>query len=155
MYEKALRGECGYTGGQPYWDWSLDVSTNETSMDVYSSPVFDPVTGFGGNGPYLDATAEQNVFGLTGRTGGGCVQDGPFTNVSFMVNYPGPATCLTRDFIPWIMNSFAQQTLVDHVLAQPDYTSFAKAIENVPDFNFPNIHGSGHFGIGGGVGDDW
>jgi tyrosinase len=153
MYEKALRNECGYTGGQPYWDWSLDVSsTNSSSMAVYSNPVFDPITGFGGNGPYLDATAEQNVFGLTGRTGGGCVQDGPFTNSSFMVNYPGPPVCLTRDFIPTIMNTFAQQSLVDGVLSQPDYTTFAKAIENVPDFNYPNIHGSGHFGVGGVLG---
>jgi tyrosinase len=63
MYEKALIEECGLPFGQPYWDWSLDVSTtNESSTAVYSSPVFDPVTGFGGNGPYLEASAAVNVF---------------------------------------------------------------------------------------------
>lgn len=50
------------------------------------------------------------------------------------------------------MNYFAQQVLVDHVLSQPDYTSFAFAIENVPSFDQPNIHGSGHFGVGGVLG---
>jgi len=151
-YEKALREECGYTGGQPYWDWSLDVSSsNESSTEVYESPVFDPITGFGGNGPYVFANASVNIFNLTGRLGGGCVENGPFTYPTFKVNYPTPH-CLTRDFIPWIMNSFAQQSLVDHVLAQPDYTTCVRAIENIPSFSEPNIHGSGHFGIGGVLG---
>lgn len=50
------------------------------------------------------------------------------------------------------MNSFADSKLVAKVLAQPDYTSFARAIENVPSFDQPNIHGSGHFGVGGVLG---
>lgn len=77
--------------------------------------------------------------------------DGPFTVDQFTVNVPTPQ-CLTRDFTPTIMNSFAQQSLVDVVLATPDYTAFARAIENVPSFDQPNIHGSGHFGVGGALG---
>lgn len=50
------------------------------------------------------------------------------------------------------MNTFAQQSLVDVVLATSDYTAFARAIENVPTFDQPNIHGSGHFGVGGALG---
>lgn len=50
------------------------------------------------------------------------------------------------------MNYFAQKALVGHVMSQPDYTSFAFAIENVPSFDQPNIHGSGHFGVGGVLG---
>jgi tyrosinase len=50
------------------------------------------------------------------------------------------------------MNTFAQQSLVDHVQSQPDYTSFARALENIPAFTEPNIHGSGHFGVGGVLG---
>ena len=46
------------------------------------------------------------------------------------------------------MNKFARQSLVDHVLAWPDYMTFARAIENIPNFSQPNIHGSGHFGVG-------
>lgn len=76
---------------------------------------------------------------------------GPFTYPGFKVNVPSTG-CLKRDFTPWIMNYFAQPALVDHVLSQPDYTSFAFAIENVPSFDQPNIHGSGHFGVGGVLG---
>lgn len=50
------------------------------------------------------------------------------------------------------MNYFARQSLVDHVQSQPDYTSFARALENIPQFTQPNIHGSGHFGVGGVLG---
>lgn len=76
---------------------------------------------------------------------------GPFAYPDFKINVPSTG-CLKRDFTPWIVNYFAQQSLVDHVLSQPDYTSFAFAIENVPSFDQPNIHGSGHFGVGGVLG---
>ncbi|KAF2646810.1 Di-copper centre-containing protein [Massarina eburnea CBS 473.64] len=151
-YEKALRTECGYTGGQPYWDWSLDAQpANLSSTKAYSTAIFDPTTGFGGNGDYMQPSVEQNPLNITGNTGGGCVKTGPFIPSAFTVNYPTP-DCLRRDFIPWIINSFADPKLVANVLAQKDYTSFARAIENVPSFDQPNIHGSGHFGIGGVLG---
>lgn len=128
-----------------YWNWSLDVSsTDNSSTAVYDSPVFDPVTGFGGNGPYVEATPEENTFNLTGRLGGGCVLDGPFIYPNFTLNRGG-AHCLTRDFLPPVMNTFAQQSLVDHVLASKDYTEFARRLENIPSFSEPNIHGSGKY----------
>ncbi|KAK0124192.1 hypothetical protein ONS95_009173 [Cadophora gregata] len=153
-YEAALRDECGYTGGQPYWDWARDADTvDPNSTAIFETDIFSPTVGFDGNGRYIkDTTPEQNPFGLTGRTGGGCVTDGPFAYPAFQINYPGPATCLTRDFIPTIMNTFAAQENVDVVMAQPDYTAFAKQIENEPIFSIPNIHGSGHFGVGGVLG---
>ncbi|KAF9889993.1 hypothetical protein FE257_006673 [Aspergillus nanangensis] len=150
-YEKALREECGYKGAQPYWNWSLDASSDNSSTAIYETEVFDAEVGFGGNGDYMSATPEQNPLNLTGHTGGGCVKDGPFSSKYFQVNYPEP-DCLRRDFIPWIMNTFAQQSIVDHVQSQPDYTTFARALENVPVFSQPNIHGSGHFGVGGVLG---
>lgn len=96
-------------------------------------------------------TAEENPLNITGGTGGGCVQDGPFVSSTFRLNFPGPS-CLRRDFIPWIMNTFADPKLVQNVLQQPDYTSFARTLENIPSFASPNIHGSGHFGVGGVLG---
>ncbi|KAL2863121.1 tyrosinase family protein [Aspergillus lucknowensis] len=151
-YEKALREECGYTGAQPYWNWSKDASTDSESAAIFETEIFDSCHGFGGNGAYVEITdPAENPFNLTGRTGGGCVQDGPFTSDKFMLNHPERG-CLKRDFIPWIMNTFAQQSLVDHVQSQPDYTSFARALENIPAFTEPNIHGSGHFGAGGVLG---
>lgn len=135
-----------------YWDWSLDASsTNNDSTAIYETAIFDPDHGFGGNGFYVEATAEQNPLNITGHTGGGCVSNGPFAYPNFRLNVPSTG-CLKRDFTPWIMNYFAQRSLVDHVLDQQDYTSFAFAIENVPSFDQPNIHGSGHFGVGGVLG---
>ncbi|KAJ6029211.1 hypothetical protein N7499_000356 [Penicillium canescens] len=155
-YEKALREDCGYKGAQPYWNWSLDASsTDNSTMAIFETDVFDADRGFGGNGKYLPANATQNPFNLTGRTGGGCVENGPFTPPDFMLavgHQKGQPDCLRRDWIPWIMNYFAQESLVDHVLAQPDYTSFARALENLPSFTQPNIHGSAHFGVGGVLG---
>lgn len=109
-------------------------------MAIFETDIFDADRGFGGNGKYLPANATQNPFDLTGRTGGRCVQDCPFTPPDFMltVGHPkGRPDCLRRDWIPWIMNYFAQQSLVGHVLAQSDYTSFARAIENIPSFSQP------------------
>ncbi|KAF1980068.1 monooxygenase, partial [Bimuria novae-zelandiae CBS 107.79] len=151
-YEKALRDECGYTGAQPYWDWSLDAEPqNPTSTRAFDSEVFAAYLGFGGNGPKETPTAEQNPLNITGGTGGGCVQTGPFAAPNFYVNIP-EKDCLRRDFIPWIINGFADPKLVAKVLEQPDYTSFARELEGSPSLDFMNIHGSGHFGVGGVLG---
>lgn len=77
--------------------------------------------------------------------------NGPFAPPHFTVNVPVPH-CLTRDFIPWIINRMADSKLVEEVLAQPDYTSFARTIEKERSFTPSNIHASGHFGIGGVLG---
>ena len=54
-YEKALR-ECGYTGGQPYWDYTLDAEPqNPSSTRIYESEIFQPDTGFGGQ------TCQQSI----------------------------------------------------------------------------------------------
>jgi tyrosinase len=68
-----------------------------------------------------------------------------------MLNFP-TRDCLRRDFIPWIMNTFPDPKLVQKVMDQPDYTSFAREMEGVPSFDKRNIHGSGHFGVGGVLG---
>jgi tyrosinase len=120
-------------------------------MKIFETSIFDANTGFGGNGDYIKPTAEQNPLNITGSTGGGCVKNGPFVPSKFMLNFPG-RDCLRRDFNPRIMNTFADPALVEDVLAQEDYTSFARAIEKVRSFNQPNIHGSGHFGVGGVLG---
>lgn len=73
---------------------------------------------------------------------------GPFAPPQFMLNVPTPH-CLARDFVPWVVNRMAAHKVVDEVLAQPDYTSIARAVEKERSFNPSNIHASGHFGIGG------
>jgi tyrosinase len=151
-YEKALREECGYKGAQPYWDWSLDAEPqNPTSTRIFDSEIWQPDTGFGGNGAYVEHTPLNNPFNISGGTGGGCVHNGPFTPDKFMVNYPTPG-CLKRDFIPTLINVWADRKLVQQVLDQPDYTGFARKVEGEATFAVPNIHGSGHFGVGGVLG---
>ncbi|CAI0654037.1 unnamed protein product [Colletotrichum noveboracense] len=88
-YERELR-LCGYEGAQPYWDWSLDAASYD---DMLKSPVFDPDTGFGGNGEWVPGTPENPepgvpltggtlVFNMSDRTGGGCIPNGPFANLT-------------------------------------------------------------------------
>ncbi|RII05298.1 hypothetical protein CUC08_Gglean010391 [Alternaria sp. MG1] len=151
-YEKALR-ECGYTGGQPYWDYTLDADPqNLSSTRVYDSEIFQPDTGFGGNGVKVEPTPEQNFLNLTGGTGGGCVQTGPFTPDKFMVNYPGPPSCLRRDFMPPLLNTWADPKLEKAQLEAPDFVTFDRTMQGSKTVFAPNIHGSGHFGVGGVLG---
>ncbi|KAJ0164478.1 Tyrosinase [Colletotrichum tanaceti] len=93
LHEDLLRSECGYAGAQPYWDWTIDAD----ARNVAGSPIFDPVTGFGGDGK------------MTGSNEPGfrrCVVDGPFanTNLTLGMGWPEVNTrsdrlhCLTRAF---------------------------------------------------------
>lgn len=67
-YEVALRTRCNYSGCMPYLDWTLDWE------DFHASPVWDPHTGFGGDGD-TSYVAEEGV----GK--GHCVTDGPFAGL--------------------------------------------------------------------------
>lgn len=151
-YEQALRSECGYKGAQPYWNWSLDATPDSpNSTTVYHPSIFGPHLAFGGNGPKVVPTPEQNRLNITGGTGGGCIPNGPFAAPAFYVNIPSKQ-CLRRDFVPWIMNSFADPQLVTRLLSQPDYTAFARDVERERNFVVRNVHASGHFGVGGVLG---
>lgn len=93
LHEDLLRTECGFTGTQPYWDWSIDAD----ARDMPHSPLFDADTGFGGNGR------------RTGSADAGfrhCVTDGPFANTTLTIGMGWPDVnqagdrphCFTRDF---------------------------------------------------------
>ncbi|KAL6703677.1 hypothetical protein ACN47E_009451 [Coniothyrium glycines] len=152
-YEKALREDCGYLGAQPFWDWSLDADPEDlNSTRVFESEIFSTELGFGGNGPKVEPTAEDlAIINLEGGTGGGCVQDGPFASPNFVLNYPEPG-CLKRDFIPWVINKHADPKVVEEVLAQPDYPTYASVSEGVPINSELSVHTNGHFGVGGVLG---
>ncbi|KAM0268535.1 hypothetical protein ACHAQH_009965 [Verticillium albo-atrum] len=93
LHEDILREECGYTGFQPYWDWSIDADAN----DMINSPLFDPVTGFGGDGK----PSGRNETGFQR-----CVLDGPFANTTLTLGLGWPdfngrgdrPHCFTREF---------------------------------------------------------
>lgn len=138
-----------------YWDWTLDVQSGKR-MEEW--PIFDPVTGLGGNGPFVPLTSQENPNGII-RTGGGCVANGPFTYPNFVLNL-GPskdvnqtnAHCLTRDFAPTLATKNLAQSVVDYVMAAKDFGHFTRRIENVPSYDVPTIHGGGHFAVGGVLG---
>ncbi|KAK4206575.1 tyrosinase [Rhypophila decipiens] len=152
-YERMLRDECGYKGAQPYWDWTLDTPASQWTQ----SPVFDPVTGFGGNGPYV-AGDPDSPFAVPGRTGGGCVQDGPFAGINDLVHLgPGESysynpQCLKRDFSPYFAGRYLgiNQTLL--TLSQSDFGWFNRFVEGGPSFEASGVHGGGHYGVGGTLG---
>ncbi|KAJ5740496.1 hypothetical protein N7493_000368 [Penicillium malachiteum] len=67
VLELAFQEECNYTGAFPYWDELKDQAT----APLNESAVFDPVTGFGGDGD------PNNHY---------CITYGPFSNVVLAMN---------------------------------------------------------------------
>ena len=104
-----------------YWDEPLDV------VNITSSPVFDPITGFGGNGssPSL------------------CVTDGPFKNLTLHIatNFTASNYCMTRNFSPCSFKSAAQKN-VDKCMLLQTFEEARNCLENGP-------HAAGHSGVSG------
>lgn len=154
-YEKALRSECGYKGAQPYWDWTLDAGPG---MDIRDSPIFDPVTGFGGNGqagvppPPPALTRIELPVG----TGGGCVLNGPFVNLSINIG-PGESLaykprCLSRSIRP-SMSVYLNYSNIAPLAEASTFKQFDKITQSTPyslnDTLTTTFHAGGHFAIGG------
>lgn len=120
VYEQELQ-KCGYNGNLPYWEWGFDVNSPK------DSPVFD------GSDTSLGSDGETIVHGdlpltfptgytltIPRGTGGGCVNRGPFTNLTIhlgpvvlpeygtgnVVFNPTPEVdnprCLKRDLSSWV-----------------------------------------------------
>ncbi len=135
IYHNTLREQCGYTGELIYWDWTLDWDNLE------HSPVFDPETGFGGDG---DTNGEITI-GNTGR----CVVDGPFTDIVakfYDVKYQ--PHCLSRGFrdddgnLVHIDGHTISPQSIEEVLQLDSYERFVAEMES-------RVHDAIPFGIGG------
>lgn len=121
VYEDTLREECGYTGTLPYWNWVLDWE------DIAQSPVWDPESGFGGDG---------NITGSVTVNYGRCVIDGPFAGLqaSFFGNEFRPH-CLSRGFLKGdqlqgFCGSRIRPEVIEETLRKPDYESFISSLED-------------------------
>ncbi|KAJ8488247.1 hypothetical protein ONZ45_g14025 [Pleurotus djamor] len=152
-YEEALRDECGYSGAQPFWDWTRDAD-NATS--VAGSPIFHPIFGFGGNGDNIPGYTGLfgNLTFLGGWTGGGCVRDGPFASYTLSIG-PGTLTtshCLTRSFNTEALKHVRTEG-VEYSLNQPNFEKFRVETEGIPVTEGLRIHDGGHLAIGGELGD--
>ncbi|TLS26409.1 hypothetical protein PpBr36_05572 [Pyricularia pennisetigena] len=119
-HETAMRTECGYTGFQPYWQEQLDAGKFKSSI------IFDPITGFGGDG-----SGPNN-----------CITTGPFSNYT---NSLGPGYeitnhCIDRAIDDDISKGSSQQN-VDNCLLQTTWKDAWTCIESAP-------HIGGHAGVG-------
>lgn len=87
LFETALREECGYSGYQPYWDWS-----RYAELPLKSNPLYDgSATSISGNGRYIpDRNGTFQPLPIPGDnppglytppgTGGGYIFEGPFVD---------------------------------------------------------------------------
>lgn len=161
LYESALRDECGYSGTQPYWDWS---STNT----IAEHPLFDgTATSMSGNGAPTNHTSiiylpTPDVINSTlpSGSGGGCLTSGPFVNFTVTLGPHGAPLsdglqfnerCLTRDFRDWYLQEYLSYDNVTTAMVQPDLQSYS----NVVGSTYGGLHDSGHQGIGGLQDDLW
>ncbi|KAF2491927.1 Di-copper centre-containing protein [Lophium mytilinum] len=153
QYEKELQVTCGYTGAQPYWDWTKDATE---ALFPYA-PVFDATYGFGGNGPFIDSSNDPDVFlHIPGKTGGGCVLDGPFLNWTVNMG-PGFSTaynprCMTRDLSPSFASQKLNSAVVAKTLAGKTFQAFDIQVQGTTTVEGITYHGGGHLGVGGDLG---
>ncbi|KAK0377692.1 hypothetical protein CLIM01_04963 [Colletotrichum limetticola] len=180
QYEEALRNECGYRGTQPYWDWSKTAITG-----LETSPIFDgSETSMSGNGDFVPGREPIRLGGQNGLpiielpvgTGGGCVNSGPFKNMTVNLgpaaldlpggiseaNPNGPLTynarCLKRDLTTEVNLLFANVTAVLSSILQPqnvyDFQMQMQGRKNTDETFSIGIHGGGHYSLGGDPGRD-
>jgi tyrosinase len=151
MFDKALRDECGFTGIMPYWDWSIDADSTRAMKD---SPIYDPTTGFGGDGvsgTYTlppDPNGQSSAFPFAYK---GCVRTGPFANQTVRL---GPGRLVTEHCLVRGIDEASKQTLatsqVNRVMQLTPFERFRTGLENgiAAGFGF-GIHGGGHQAVGG------
>ncbi|KXH47483.1 hypothetical protein CNYM01_02857 [Colletotrichum nymphaeae SA-01] len=177
QYEEALRNECGYKGTQPYWDWSKTAITG-----LETSPIFDgSETSMSGNGDFVPGREPIRLGGQNGLpiielpvgTGGGCVNSGPFKNMTVNLgpaaldlpggiseaNPNGPLTynprCLKRDLTTEVNLLYANVTAVlSNILQHQNVYDFQMQMQGVPGSGNIGIHGGGHYSLGGDPGRD-
>ncbi|KAF9870944.1 hypothetical protein CkaCkLH20_11616 [Colletotrichum karsti] len=141
LFETELRDKCSYQGSLPYWDISLD-NTEETFV---RSPVFDNVYGLGGNGPYIEDLSDEEEFPtktpteIPNRTGGGCVEQGPFANLTVPMGLGASVEyqphCLRRDFSPTLVAGALSDEVIERTLSAETYDEFN---HHVQGYSFEN-----------------
>ncbi|KAG8765393.1 hypothetical protein FRC12_007511 [Ceratobasidium sp. 428] len=126
LYQRRLDlMDCGYNGPTPYWDWTID------SGKLATSKIWDPKTGFGGNG--------------NTRTSSHCVENGPYANLKF--KYPN-SHCLARQFNNGgvrgnspgkMLGSQYSAGTIKQILENNNYIDFSTDIEEIPHDTIHNV----------------
>jgi len=128
------------------------------SFRLHASPVFDPITGFGGdgvNGTYSLPTGVNLASNLiVPGVFKGCVLDGPFKDYTL---HFGPGKLVTDHcLVRGINDSFAihlNSATMANATRLPTFEFFRIELEGQPFTPTPKIHDSGHFGVGGDMGN--
>ncbi|KAF5326565.1 hypothetical protein D9611_000757 [Ephemerocybe angulata] len=151
LFYNALRDECGYTGPMTYWNWSIDADNTKAMKD---SVIYDPNTGFGGDGVPGTYTLPPDPNGQSSAFPGayrGCVKTGPFVNQVVRLG-PGKLVtehCLVRG-VDESSKTALKTTEVNRVMQQTPFEKFRTSLENGIGFGFGfGIHGGGHSAVGG------
>ncbi|RFU26272.1 hypothetical protein B7463_g10066, partial [Scytalidium lignicola] len=150
-YEQALINECGYTGVQPYWNWT------DHADNPLENPLFDgSETSIGGDGAYIPHNVTYvnvpviNITeALPGGTGSGCIYNGPFKNMTVNLGpnsslYYNPR-CLTRDFHSFVSSvDFSYANVTSLITDSNDLITFTNTVNL-----YYGVHTAGHQTIGG------
>lgn len=112
-----------------YWDWSID------SDDLLESVIWDPVTGFGGDGQGNDTVYI-----------GSCIRDGPFSDyvVSFY-NFTYNPHCLSRGIgrdngqPHKFSGADVTPAAISTVMQEKTFFNFSIALENGPHATIPHL----------------
>lgn len=150
-FETALREECFYPFGLPYWETALDYANLTLSPVLQRKPL-----SFGGDGigPITESPPGSGI--------GNCVVDGAFAGLRVtMVNGPGPAVagdhCLKRFFDQETATYWLSPQKVDLILAENSYSKMAVTLEgDINPFDpmpLLGLHSAGHTSVGGDLGD--
>ncbi|KAF2458395.1 hypothetical protein BDY21DRAFT_342393 [Lineolata rhizophorae] len=169
-YESALRDECGYQGYQPYWDWSKYPDPLESVMFSGSD------TSMSGNGEYIEH--EGHRLGMSSDPvppgkGGGCVQSGPFANmtvnlgpvmVSLDIEVPAnPQSdgyglnprCIRRDIGDFFTSQYLlPDQLATHIESTDNVLTFQTTLQTDTAEAY-SFHTGGHYTIWGDPGGDF
>ncbi|KAK7949525.1 Tyrosinase-like protein orsC [Apiospora saccharicola] len=150
-YEQEL-WECGWSRdlGQPFWDWTLDTEHDE---DLINSPVFDVVTGFGGNGGWIGGNFTHPAPGMTSPTAPAAAASRtapsrtcpPFSAPKTTRPSPptAPATACAATWPPVSLRKMSGKQRVAEAMDLPDYGSWERVTDGV------SLHPGGHWGPGG------
>ncbi|KAL0944828.1 FAD-binding domain-containing protein [Colletotrichum truncatum] len=181
-YEEALRNECGYKGAQPqtllhpsdidqqYWNWL------KYQDDLTKSPVFDgSETSLSGDGAFVKHNGSVSGAGaiiLPSGNGGGCVESGPFVNMTVNLGPVSPGMdgmkaspngklghnprCLSRDLSSYAMKSWMTNENMFNLTvgsASRNIELFQNELQGRFTDGFLGMHAAGHFSVNGEASD--
>jgi len=65
----------------------------------------------------------------------------------------GNPRCLSRDFSPSFAGRYLGVNVTRHTISQSDYGHFDSVVQGGPSFELSGLHGGGHYGVGGTLGE--